>query len=308
MISKNIEITMTSFSLRVIAGFLICFTITTFAENISRETASEFCPGDKKHYRASVRHIEGGGIGYNQGYTTFDLFLAPRSSWHLLMPFLDLRGHLFDNGKWAANAGTGIRGILRGRTYGLNVFYDYRDTKKIHYNQLGIGLETLGKVCDFRINGYFPFGKKITSPYEMRFDQFSGAEMIISQKHQFAMKGGDAEIGFHFGKSRLFDFYAAAGPYYYIGEISDHIWGGKGRINGVFKDCITLEISDSYDPKFKNNFQTQLSFSFSFGKKFRVKKKECCNSCDVADVLATRMIQSVGREEIIVVGSKKSTL
>jgi len=31
-------------------------------------------PGDK-HMRASVRHIEGKGIGYNQGYTTLERVL-----------------------------------------------------------------------------------------------------------------------------------------------------------------------------------------------------------------------------------------
>ena len=34
------------------------------------------CPPSPKHMRASTRHIEAGGIGYNKGYTTIEAFLA----------------------------------------------------------------------------------------------------------------------------------------------------------------------------------------------------------------------------------------
>jgi hypothetical protein len=255
--------------------------------------------------RASVRHIEGGGIGYNQGYTTLETFLAPDPSEWGVMPFLDARGHVFDNGKWAANAGVGIRGVLGCRAYGLNAYYDYRNTKKLHYNQIGIGLETLGTFWDIRINGYLPVGKKITSPSDTKFDRFSGHQMILSRKYQFAMKGADAEVGFHFGKSRHFDFYAAAGPYYYIGEVGGNAWGGKGRVSGMFKEYITLEISNSYDSRFHNNFQGQLTFSYPFGGKSHVKKKGCQSSCKLASALTSRMVQPIGRQEIIVVGSHR---
>lgn len=295
---------MASFLTRAIAGSLVCFTSMSFS-TMAKSPSRDDCPNGEKHYRASVRHIEAGGIGYNQGYTTFETFLASDPGKWSLMPFLDARGHVFDNGKWAANAGVGIRVILGCRAYGLNAFYDYRNTKKLHYNQVGLGLETLGKLWDFRINGYLPVGKKITSPYNTKFDRFSGNRMILSRKYQFAMKGADAELGFHFGKSRLFDFYAAAGPYYYIGEIGRNTWGGKARISGTFKEYITLEISDSYDRIFNNNFQGQLTFSLPFGGKSHIKKKGCRNSCQLADVLASRMVQPVGRQEIIVVDTKK---
>lgn len=287
---------MPSSLIRTIVGSLICFTSIALAEPT--------CPDGEKHYRASVRHIEAGGIGYNQGYSTLEVFLAPDPGKWCVMPFLDARGHVFNNGKWAANAGGGIRGILGCRTYGISAFYDYRNTKKIHYNQIGLGLETLGKLWDFRINGYLPVGKKISSPYDTQFNRFSGHRMILTRKFQFAMKGADAEAGFHFGKSRLLDFYAAAGPYYYIGN-GRNTWGGKARIRGTFKDYLTLEISDSYDGLFRNNFQGQLTFSWPFGNRSRVEKKGCCSSCELAGVLASRMVQPVAREEIIVVSKRK---
>lgn len=62
---------MKSFLVSAIAGSLICSTCITM------ESTQESCPSGKKHYRASVRHIEGGGIGYDKGYTTLELFAAP---------------------------------------------------------------------------------------------------------------------------------------------------------------------------------------------------------------------------------------
>ncbi len=281
--------------------FLACFTtIATFSDETART-----CQDGKKHYRVSVRHIEGGGIGYSQGYTTLEGFFAPDPQGLILMPFLDVRGHVFDHGKMAANAGLGFRGFLGCRTYGLNTYYDYRNTKKLHYNQVGVGLETLGTFVDLRINGYLPVGKKITSPYGIKFDKFSGHNVVLTQKKQFAMKGADAEIGFHFGKSHNFDFYAAAGPYYYIGEIGHNTWGGKARLAGMYKEYITLELSNSYDRMFRNNFQGQVTFTLPFGSRSRVKRTNGCNSCKSADAIVSRMVQPVGRDEIIVVGKKK---
>ncbi len=172
---------------------------------------------------------------------------------------------------------------------------------------MGVGLETLGELFDFRINGYFPVGEKISDPYETAFKTFSGHSMILSQKYESAMKGSDAEFGFHFGKSKSFDFYAAAGPYYFIGKKAPATWGGKARIMGTFKDILTLEISDSYDRTFHNKFQGQVSLGFSFGPKSKVKEKG--RTCKVANTLNDRMLQPVGRQEIVVIDKvRKNTV
>lgn len=283
--------------------FVLCsLALSLSCRAFSHQTELE-CSETKKHHRVSVRHIEGGGIGYHQGYTTLETFLASDPSDWPVMPFLDIRGHLFDSGKWAANAGVGLRGLLGNRAYGINTYYDYRNTKRLNYHQIGLGLETLGTLWDVRINGYLPVGKKITHPYDTKFSTFSGHWAILSQKYQYAMKGADAELGFHFGKSRLFDFYTAAGPYYFIGEKGCATWGGKARVAGIFKDLLTLEISDSYDRTFHNKFQGQITLNFSFGPKSKVKKEG--HTCKMANRLNDRMLQPVGRQEIIVIDHKK---
>ncbi|NNM43150.1 MAG: hypothetical protein HKM07_02260, partial [Chlamydiae bacterium] len=182
-------------------------------------------------------------------------------------------------------------------------YYDYRNAGRFNSNQIGVGLETLGKLFDFRINGYLPVGTKISDPYDTTFKTFSGNYMLLSQKYQSAMKGANAELGFHFGKSKWFDFYAAAGPYYFIGKITPATWGGKARIAGTLKDILTLEISDSYDRTFHNRFQGQISLNFSFGPKSKIKEQG--RSCKVANTLNDRMLQPVERQEIIVIDKRR---
>ena len=66
-----------------------------------------------------MRHIEAGGIGYDEGYTTIEGFVTPiypnkwlpfKDEW---LPFADLRLHIFNDGRPALNAGIGIRYLHR---------------------------------------------------------------------------------------------------------------------------------------------------------------------------------------------------
>ncbi len=250
---------------------------------------------------ATLRHIESGGIGYQDGYTTFGTFVSSDPSKWSVTPFLDLRGHVFDNGKWAANGGIGLRALWKGRAYGINAYYDYRDPGHFNANQIGAGLETLGELFDFRLNGYLPVGAKTSAPYHTYFQAFSGHSIMVSSKYQSAMKGADAEFGFHFGAWESFDFYAAAGPYYFVGEIDRPIWGGKGRLSVTYKDLLTLQISDSYDRTFHNKFQGEISLTIPLGRKEKCKetKRVCKNK------LNQRLVQPVYRQEIIVIDTPR---
>lgn len=287
--------------------YSLAFFLTTISLNhvLSSDASSmgfTDCYSHVHPYKLSARHIEQGGIGYDQGYTTFEGFFASDPAKVSVLPFLDLRGHVFNDGKLAANAGFGVRGFLQKRLYGFNAYYDYRNSQKLHYNQVGLGLETLGTFWDCRLNGYLPVGRKITSPYKVKFAQFLNHSAIVSQKRQFAMKGLNADVGFHFGKSKHFDFYTSIGPYYFIGEIGSNIWGAKARLLGKYKDYIQLELSNSYDKMFGNRFQGQLTFSIPLGPKAHLKNEPGFNSCKASNALLSRIMQPVIREEIVVVG------
>jgi hypothetical protein len=283
------------------------FNPSNFATQYGEKTTSEKCCGNgPKHMRVTGRHIEGKGIGYNQGYSTLEGFVAPDQETWPVLPFLDVRGHVFDNGKWAANAGLGVRARAGCRVYGGSVYYDYRHSKK-RYSQIGVGFETLGTVWDFRINGYIPVGNQVSRPYKTRFSHFAGHSMILSRKYEFSMPGLDAEGGVHWGFCN-FDFFAGAGPYYFHGRFGPSAYGGKARIYGWWKEYVGLQVSYSYDNVFKSIVQGEVSLSVPLGPrpKVRTRRNQCCDwACDNAAKIDARLVQPVYRDEIIVVNHRR---
>ncbi len=286
---------MKTFLIKMLLVIFICMTKTAFSQDLpSFLWGSD--SGKKDHCRVAVRHIEGGGIGYNQGYTTFEGFFAPAPDQVRIMPFLDLRGHVFNDGYVATNVGIGFRSTIGSRIYGFNGFYDSRDTQGTLFNQIGFGLETLGKLQDFRVNGYLPVGKKtVFGPAQ--FAGFLGHNLILSQDYTSTMKGADAELGFHFEPYHGFYLYPAIGPYYYKGEMGGGFWGGKARLKGNFGQYLALEVSDSYDSMFHNKLQLQLTLTMPLAR----RSDDMISNNSFASIYRSRMVQSVNREEIIVV-------
>ena len=89
-------------------------------ENDKKKSRAEDCGSGPKSMRITARHIEGRGVGYTQGYSTLEMFLAPPASVDKsFLPFLDLRGHIFNKGKPAANAGFGLR-FIGNHIFGIN--------------------------------------------------------------------------------------------------------------------------------------------------------------------------------------------
>lgn len=275
------------------------------------------CPSDQElcglscpAQRVGIRHIESNGIGYNDGYTTLEGFftydIPSVTSW---LPFLDVRGHIFNDGKVAANLGLGAR-YLTSRVWGFSAFYDYRRDHNTNYNQLSVGLESLGKIWDFRINGYLPLGRTKSHFYHTRFHAFTGNQMIISQKRQFALKGFNAELGAHIKKYKNFVLYGAIGPYYFEAE-NERSWGGQGRLFLKAFEYVTLQLSGSYDRIFKGVVQGEVGLTYRFGEKKEIKRRTCCDceqgsySCKKELVVRERALQKVDRFEIIALDQKR---
>lgn len=256
--------------------------------------------------RVEIKHIESNGIGYNQGYTSLEGFFpivgASSQDW---VPFLDMRVNVFNNGQPAVNAGLGMRYLGNSRVWGANLYYDYRKTSHYHYNQVGGGLESLGKLWDFRVNGYFPVGSKESSPYHYRFKEFEGNRMILSNKREFAMTGCNAEVGAHAYQRRKVDLYTALGPYAFTGE-GRTAWGGEGRVALTLCNFLRVQLSGSYDNVFKGIVQGEVGLFFTWGGKKTLKKRSSGN-CSLSQMVMDRALQRVDRQEIIVVDHKRGT-
>lgn len=281
-------------------------SIGLHADSDNSPPPSDCCPQEcpccsQPPMRVTVRHIDPNGIGYHPGYTTIEGFFTTFEPWcDAWIPFLDVRGHVFNNGRWAANAGIGLRYLTACRVWGANVYYDYRRTKHHHnFNQIGAGLESLGQTWDFRINGYFPVGKREKFYSNFQFDGFKGNSLLLSRKREIAMTGFNAEVGAHWDCWECFPIYAAIGPYYLNGK-GRSAWGGKLRAAVDIWDYIRVEGNVSYDRIFKWIGQGQLGITIPFGCR-RTIKTRCGNSCSTALTLSDRSLQPVDRFEIIAV-------
>ena len=278
------------------------FSINGYSAFWNRKQQS--CGKAPNQARLAIRHIEANGIGYNRGYTTLEIFFSPyepiKNRW---VPFIDLRGHVFNDGHLAANAGIGLRYLSSHHVYGINTYYDCRSTHHRSYHQGALGLEMLGERWDFRWNGYLPFGSKTSSHYGLQFDHFENHYLVQSRKHEFAMSGTNAEAGIHLFPFKHIPFYLAAGPYYLTGNKT--AWGGEARLAIDCSDYIRLEGSTSYDHLFKWIGQGQLSLVIPLGREREVTPIDA-HSCSSWLTLNERSVQRIDRNEIIPVDHKRS--
>jgi hypothetical protein len=253
------------------------------------------------------RHLEGTGIGFNKGYTSVEAMLVPLTNAQLF-PYANLRGHVFNNGQGAGNFGLGFRYLTDSscQVMGANLFYDLRKTNFETFNQLGGGLEYLLPSWEFRANGYFPVGKRVSSRHGIKFDHFSGNNFIIGFKREFAFTGVDGEVAWHFNPYEDINFYLGAGPYYFKGRLEKSAWGGKVRLEAKITDYITLQGIYSYDRVFHSRGSGELALNIPFGKRKCIKRTNCC-SCNSQNRLLISLYSPPFRNEIMVIDRKKET-
>lgn len=245
--------------------------------------------------RVSVRHIDPQGIGYTQGYTSFNLFAALGDPSHFWIPFVDVRAHIFDHGQPAANGGFGVRFPTSSWVFGANGYFDYRKTRHQQYTQGGLGFEALHSRFDIRLNGYLPFGKKDSDPFGAQFSHFAGHNAILRAKYEFAFPGANLEIGGHLRRAENGTLYLAGGGYYFARH-GKHAGGVQARASATFYDILQLEVNGSYDPVFRWIGQGQVGLSFAFGPKCA----PCPPRCSKTPILWEKTYQRVERQEIIV--------
>ncbi len=273
-------------------------------------SADRLCPWEPKPELIGVSHTEGKGLGYSRGYSSLDLFLSQPLCQRRLIPFLDLRGHIFNDGKYAANAGLGLRWLSERfkQIWGFNAFYDYLQTSQRPYNQVSAGLEALGENWDARLNGYLPVGHKKKNIYRFFYEDLSLEGFLLEAREQFAMRGFDSEIGYRFCKTRYFDLHVGAGPYYYWGSSAKtpnafrkahrHATGGRISAEVAFMNYVFLDGYVGYDSLFRWTGQGTLTLRFPFDLTFT--KKSCSKS---TYCLKERLYRPVEHNEIIVIDS-----
>lgn len=322
---------MTSFNFSHIRSLLMLLLGLAFVQEKSYgEEYSEECSTEMIGYmdensileqRISLRHTEGSGLGYAIGYTSLDLFLSQSFDNQSLLPFLDLRGHVFNNGKFAGNAGLGFRYFSPcfEQIWGVNVTYDYlqhlQHYPRQSYHQVGGGLEIIGERWDFHLNAYVPVGDKKTNIYrfnyglfeDLRREDLSPFNLGLKAREQLALNGIDTLFGYRFVGVCNTDLHISAGPYYYWGHTekttnaftrkNESSWGGRLMLDILFKKYISVAGVVTYDSIFKWRSQGMISLNIPFDI-----FQNCCSeyaSCTVKD----RLYDRIKRNEIITVDS-----
>jgi hypothetical protein len=266
--------------------------------------------------RFTLKHREHHGMGFDQGYSTLQLFLCPNFKL-LALPIFDARFHVFNGGDLASNIGLGTRISNEKGSFilGLNAYYDFRNHKSFSSHQLAAGLELLTPSFDIRLNAYQPFSGKydIKGPY---FYNFQGHYAYSKEKILYAFPSCDAEIGFTLPDPfTQIGGYLSIGSYYLfkqkaIHHSAGHTLGGRIRLNCNPADYISFGAEYTYDHLFKNRANGFFAFHIPIGsrkinkstiKRYPYKK----SACDIQLEKMKMKAQDVVRNEIIPFYNKK---
>ncbi|MCP5492633.1 MAG: inverse autotransporter beta domain-containing protein [Chlamydiales bacterium] len=205
-----------------------------------------------------MKHREHNGVGYDTGYTTLSTFLLPDQN-KPIYPMFDGRFHIFDDGKFAANLGGGLRMPFGNPDWalGANFFYDYRDDGAFQINQVGPGLELLNPFLDFRLNGYIPLKSTKFKSDNTTFLHFQGHQAIVKNSLRAALPCVEGEIGSRYiNKNVPLELYGSLGSYYLFSNKVDRTnfgraWGGTASATLEIMDRFFAGIDVTYDRIFR---------------------------------------------------------
>ena len=252
--------------------------------------------------RFTLRHVKGWGAGvsYGTNYTTAAMMIAPDYRVGRILPIVDVRGHRFDNDTYAANIGIAGRYIPSPDTFcqilGMNLFYDWRQGRKGNYQQIGLGLEMLGKRWDLRANGYAPISR---TQYKTKCTfHYPGDFFAIHRDCEFISYGLNGEVGYYLVRNESFLFYAATGPYFLVRKCHDSTLGWEFRIRPQYKDSFALDFSVSHDHVFQTVYQAQIIFYLPL---YKLSKKLNKRPCGLSD---QQIYQPIERFEVMPLGRR----
>jgi len=276
------------------------------------QCCEESCGGGPWPQRITIRQMQGDQetkhLPFTTNYTSLELFFSPNYRPDHMMPFVELIGHRFNNNTYATNVEVGCRYIPSSDSFlddccndccgrfceilGFNLSYDWRQGCIGYYQQIGAGVEILGRNWDIKGNAYVPFGQKRrirTSIYDDYIgDYFISREDIESVSYSF-----NAELGFYLINACDFSLHLAGGPYYLAHANScEPTVGGEVRLRPQYKDYLALDLGWRYDNLFKTIWQLEISVTLPL---YQIAKRNKC-PCGLYD---RQIYQPVDRFEVM---------
>lgn len=204
----------------------------------------------------------GDGLGFQNGYADLEWMIPIRGDSRLDNFFVDTHFLIKDEAKVAGNVTLDYRRYNPewNRIIGLYAFWDGMQTPLGNQmQQLGVGLETMGRILDARMNVYIPdaFGVRGALP-----NIFQGNHLIVNRA-EVAMTGVDGEIGVNLPeflnvRSRVF-----GGGYFFDGHGTQDTHGWKVRAEAELARNVWVDYSLQDDKLFGRTWNVGLMVRYS---------------------------------------------
>jgi hypothetical protein len=174
-----------------------------------------------------------GKLGTDRHLGEADLFVPVFQDERSLL-FANVKARLDDNASKEGNFGAGVRHMhTSGWNLGAYGFFDRRRTENDHlFNQMTFGAEALGEDFDFRVNSYWPIGRKVKLVDSLNTAEISGTSVVFKGGEERALQGFDAEVGWRvpvFEAGGPIDLRLYAGGYTFDDDTVDAVTGPRLR-------------------------------------------------------------------------------
>ncbi|MDX2228387.1 MAG: right-handed parallel beta-helix repeat-containing protein [Leptolyngbyaceae cyanobacterium bins.349] len=224
----------------------------------------------------------GPGVGYSSSFTGIKGFLPITQRPGQTITFTE--GQAFvdtGNGNPGANLVVGHRVYDQksDRIYGGYLAYDHRNTGKNSFNQVGLGLETLGRSWDARVNAYLPIGdtRQLTSETSSSTTTLSGdpfftsnflgvnrtIQQQIHRRFEAAAAGVDVEAGGKIASlGRTGELRGYGGMYYFGAPQGEGTVGWRTRLEARPNENLQVGVALSRDNNYGTNVALTLGVTF----------------------------------------------
>ena len=234
--------------------------------------------------RFDLRHDTGPGVGYRKSFTTFGAFV-PLYQMGPQIILMDARAFVSNTGEGGGNLGFGYRFFdeSTNRIWGINSFYDYRDTGNNSFHQWGLGFESLGDRLDFRFNADLPGGNRsVAAEFFSQRTQtttslagaplYQGRNLVLNlasqntiftdryRQYESPMGGFDFEFGGPPWFAAREKLTAYAGAYHFQGSGVPQAWGVRSRVQWNPFEWVSLNLSLSHDKVFDTTLACSAAF------------------------------------------------
>jgi hypothetical protein len=184
---------------------------------------------------------------------------------------LDAQGKSAFHSSYVGSVGTGLRIVQSDqRILGAYVFGDSNISPNHNtYWFVSPGIESMGTLMDFRMNGYIPVGtqRNLTGTGfadtfgNFSFTSFTGHDQFNAIVNNFEEVGWglDGEVGVRIAPLGGIRIYA--GGYHFNLENTNNIDGFAGRVQIPFNSFVEFNVRDSYDNDQHNTIEVGLRFT-----------------------------------------------